>query len=134
MNNRLRKREKCPVHPKNPYFCECHGPKKQKFRRQTEIKGPVTRINMPEHPRGYIEVCSESELRRRKHEKIREQKSLCACGCQQEFTDYRDAELDHIDAKKMGGGFRDEHRDNLRVLKRACHQVKTGALQWSKPA
>lgn len=131
MNNRLRKHEKCPVH--DSYFC-CGRAKKPKFRRQTEIRGAVTRINDPSHPRGYIEVCSEAEKRRRKHQKILSQNGLCACGCEQEFGSYRDAELDHIDGSKMGGGFRDDHIDNLQVLKRPCHEKKTGVPQWTRSA
>jgi 5-methylcytosine-specific restriction endonuclease McrA len=74
------------------------------------------------HARGYREICSDNELRRRKLKKYEEQHHLCAiCGL---FIRPEDLEVDHIRAKGMGGAHRDDHSDNLQAVHCWCNSEK----------
>lgn len=119
MNNRLRNRQKCPVH--NSYWC-CGREPRQTLRKEGFVNG-ARRIEDPYHARGYREICTAQELRRRKNLKIAEQKRICPL-CKKPFDDYRNIELDHIEPKGMGGARRDDHIDNLQATHRGCNFEK----------
>lgn len=106
---RLRKGERCPLHGK--YAC-CGRSSKGSHSLVTR-RGPVTRIEDSHHSRGYRELCTPSELRRRKHALLAKDPTCWLCG--EKFTDYREIELEHKEPKGMGGARRDDHRDNLAI-------------------
>ncbi len=122
-SSRLRRRERCPLH--NSFFC-CgrERPKKKPtlFRGKIRAKntGPVIRVIDDHHPRGYRELCSKPELRRRKNELIRKPERCFYCGYH--FEDYRVIELAHKQSMGMGGSWRDDHRENLALAHRWCNR------------
>ena len=130
--NRLRKRELCPLH--KSYWCECHGGRnsflvrKKKSVRSTPFRPQlaVDRVEDPHHPRGFREICSLKEKRRRKNELIA---SGAGClYCPEPFTNYREIELAHKEPKGMGGSsgasaFHDDHMDNLGLAHRSCNHA-----------
>ena len=123
MNNRLRRRDFCPLH--KSYFCECHGPRKEKHPQKKHRELAVERIIDPHHPRGYREVCSEAELRRRKNLLILQADGEPICHlCCEGFSRYSEIELEHIEPKGMGGAWRDDHMDNLALAHRSCNREK----------
>lgn len=111
MNSKLRKGERCPIH--NSYFC-CGREKK------VVQTAPVIREMDDSHPRGYREICTEAELRRRKDELIR--KGNGCMYCPDAFSDYRQVELAHKVSKGSGGFKHDDHRDNLGLAHRWCNR------------
>ena len=146
MNNRLRRREFCPLH--KSYYCSCHqvdpaqklvgrslelvdqqantqAVENQRFLRAQKRKPAVQRIDDPHHPRGYREVCSAPELRRRKNLLIlkAEPHPLCHL-CGEGFSNYSEIELEHIEPKGMGGAWHDDHMDNLALAHRSCNREK----------
>jgi hypothetical protein len=74
----------------------------------------VQRIEDPYHPRGYRELRSPAEMRKLTNRKVREQGGTCAI-CHEDFTDYSDIVPDHKSPKGMGGGWRDDHPDNIQA-------------------
>ena len=112
MNSKLRKGERCPIH--KSFFC-CG--RERTPRKQVES---VIRVIDDSHPRGYREICSEAELRRRKDELIRQ--GVGCLYCPEPFTDYRQVELAHKISKGMGGFKHDSHRDNLGLAHRFCNR------------
>lgn len=115
----LRKSERCPIH--KSLFC-CGRESKNQMPRRTPIKGPVTRVPDATVPRGYIEVCSPSELRRRKMILIERQKGQCAL-CPWLINDVRDAEVDHK-VPRPAGCLKDSHWDNIQAAHRSCNLAK----------
>lgn len=115
---RLSKSAMCPIHRSR--FC-CGREQKSKFTRRTEIRGPVTRVDDPTNPRGYIEVCTPAEIKRRLMEKLRVSNE---CGiCHKPIDDFRDAVPDHI-TPRPAGCKKDSHRDNLQPAHSACNIEK----------
>jgi hypothetical protein len=140
MNKFLKSREWCPIH--RSMFCTpCHKPKKQAAAKKWPKKftPAVMRVEDPHAPKGYREICSEAERRRRKKIVIARQGGKCA-GCGKEFGSWHDVqmryiwpELDHIANSKMGAAFKDDSLDNLQALcGNDCHPEKTGLPQWGK--
>lgn len=145
MSRYLKARELCPIH--HSFFCEpCHKPQKlssspgrggRKFESSPRMRPPrfspaSVIVDDPHSERGFREECNPQERSRRKRALIAKQEGICACGCGEKFTDWRDAELDHIDGSKMGGAWHDDSWQNLQVLKRSCHAKKTGLPQWTQ--
>lgn len=118
---RLRKSELCPIHRSK--FCCGREKKALAFTRNVTRKGPVTRIDDPHHARGFRELCATAELTRRLKLKMREQKNICGI-CGKPIEDFREASLDHIEPKGMGGAFRDDHIDNLQAAHKSCNFEK----------
>jgi len=114
MNSHLRRSELCPIH--HSFFC-CGREKQRHFKQK--ISGPVIRVIDDHHPRGYREICSKQELRRRKHELIA--KGEHCIYCPEPFTDYRQIVLAHKEPKGMGGANHDDHRDNLALAHDICN-------------
>ena len=119
---RLRSRELCPLH-KSYFCCGRKSPLERKntapkFRARSEA---VEIIQDEFHPRGYREKCSPSELRRRKHELIRDRASCLYCP--EPFTSYSEIDLAHKEPKGMGGARHDDHRSNLGLAHRACNHA-----------
>lgn len=83
----------------------------------------VERVEDQFHPRGYREVCSPAEMRRRKLEFIEKQSGLCAL-CERPLSpDPRLVQLDH--KKTMPAGCRkDDHRENLHAVHPICNYDK----------
>lgn len=115
MNSKLRKGERCPLH--DSFFC-CG---RERAKKQT---ASVIRVMDDSHPRGYREECSEAELRRRKHELIKQGEGCLYC--KDPFTTYRVIELAHKQSKGMGGirsgAKHDDHRENLGLAHRWCNR------------
>ena len=87
MSSRLRKREFCPLH--RSFTCSCHGPAKAFVTSPRKKLVAVERIEDPHHPRGYREICSPAELRRRKNKLILNAEGHPVCHlCGEEFTSY----------------------------------------------
>jgi 5-methylcytosine-specific restriction endonuclease McrA len=124
VNNRLRRRELCPLH--RSYYCDCHGPRKEKARPFAKPRKPdVERVIDAHHPRGYREICSPAELRRRKNLLILQAEGHPRCYlCGEEFSSYQEIELEHIEPKGMGGAWHDDHIDNLALAHRSCNREK----------
>ena len=83
----------------------------------------MERIEDPHHPRGYREICSPSELRRRKNVLILKGHPVCHL-CGEEFTSYSQIELEHKEPKGMGGAWHDDHFENLALAHRSCNRDK----------
>lgn len=111
----------CPIH-RSRYCC---GRENQalEFKKNPQRKGPVTRIPDEHHPRGYRELCTPAEMRRRLDIKLKQQKGLCGI-CGLPITDYREAVPDHIEPRGMGGARRDDHTDNIQATHRLCNLEK----------
>jgi 5-methylcytosine-specific restriction endonuclease McrA len=118
---RLGKNQICPLH-RSLFCCGRERQEKVAFAKGVTQHGPVTRIPDFSVPRGYREVCTPAELRRRKDIKIREQQGVCAL-CHEPMTDYRDVELDHI-IPQPAGCKKDSHLDNLQAVHHACNMAK----------
>jgi hypothetical protein len=112
MTSKLRKGERCPIH--KSYFC-CGREREPK--KQLES---VVRVMDDHHSRGYREICSEPELRRRKDELLR--KGEGCLYCTEPFDDYRAVELAHRNSKGMNGSKHDDHRENLGLAHRWCNR------------
>jgi hypothetical protein len=123
---KLSKSEVCPIH--HTRFC-CGREKHAKFNRRVEIRGPVTRIDDPTHPRGYIEVCTKAEIKKRLMEKLR-QSNICGI-CGKPIVDVRDAVADHIEPQPSGC-LKDSHRDNLQPSHKICNLEKGSQRSFVK--
>lgn len=117
MKNRLKPGERCPLH--HNAFCACHRMNGQPI---TKASGPVRRVEDPHHPRGYREICSPSELRRRKHRLLAEGRKCWLC--KEKFETYGEIDLEHKEPKGMGGARRDDHMDNLDLAHHSCNMEK----------
>lgn len=115
---RLRQNESCPIH----HRYDCCGRESRKPKTVRFMRGPVKRIPDPYHPRGYREICTPAELRRRKHILIARGDACWLCP--NPWKDYREITLEHKEPKGMGGARRDDHFDNLALAHLACNQEK----------
>ncbi len=117
----LRKGEMCPLH--HSFFCCGRTFREQKKRSQPfPSRNGVRRIDDPHHPRGYREICSNAELRRRKHALMSAGVLECFyCHGDLRKSDYAEIDLSHIEPKGMGGARHDDHRDNLTLAHRKCN-------------
>ena len=61
------------------------------------------------------EVCTDSALKKRKDQLLKTNPVCVACG--QQFSDYRDVDLAHIESKGAGSWKRNDSYSNLRL----CH-------------
>jgi len=125
MANRLRKRELCPLH--RSYFCcgrQSAGTMRHpwKVRQNKPRRLSVERIEDPHHPRGYREICSLAEQRKRKHELLSQPDPHCFY-CKRPFVLYDEVDLAHILPKGMGGATRDDHRNNLALAHKSCNRL-----------
>src|SRR4051812_33776655 len=118
---RLRKSEICPIHRSR--FCCGRQEKALAFTRGVTKKGPVTRVEDPHHPRGYRELCTPAELKRRMTHKLKLQLNRCGI-CKEKIEDFRQCVPDHIEPKGMGAAFRDDHIDNLQATHKSCNFEK----------
>jgi 5-methylcytosine-specific restriction endonuclease McrA len=116
---RLRASQLCPLH--NSRYC-CGRKERPAKPRRHPICGPVTRIPDEHNPRGYIEVCSPAEMRRRLIIKLKEQKGICAL-CGLPIEEFSDASLDHIEPQPAGCK-KDSHPSNLQATHRLCNLEK----------
>jgi hypothetical protein len=114
---RLRANERCPIHGRY----DCCG-RQSRFSVRSGLPKPVQKIDDPHHPRGYREICSRAELRRRKHVLLSKDPTCWLCG--EKFDDYSEVELEHREPKGMGGARRDDHRDNLALAHKQCNFEK----------
>ncbi len=114
---RLRSNELCPIHKS----LSCCG---QEFLPKPKlIRLGVQRVEDPHHPRRYRELRSPAEMRKLLNRKIVEQGGKCAI-CHEEFTHYHDIVPDHKNPKGMGGGFRDDHPENIQATHYWCNGEK----------
>jgi 5-methylcytosine-specific restriction endonuclease McrA len=88
-----------------------------------EVHRGLWRIEDLGNPRGYREKRSPREMRRLLDKKIVEQKGLCGI-CGAAFEDYGDVTWDHIEPRRMGGAWRDDHPANIQAAHSACNLAK----------
>jgi 5-methylcytosine-specific restriction endonuclease McrA len=72
-----------------------------------------------------IVTLSPYEYRKLKERVYEEQGHRCAF-CTVKLYRVTDGELHHLHHRKMGGGSRDDRRENVVVLCRACHRRQHG--------
>ena len=126
MLNRLHRGELCPIH-KSFYCCGRPRPKMPVTKRNY---GPVVIVQDPQHPRGYRELCTLAEKRRRKHWLMSQGKFDCIhCGKDVRFSpdgekesEYPDIELCHRESQGMNGSKRDDHISNLGLGHTVCNR------------
>lgn len=106
------------------------------FRR--DLPGPVKlRVYRPSHVTwDGREILSPADWDRRRVQvwerdgKVCQGEKMTAPGrferCGKALPDIRFAEIDHIRARGLGGGWRDDRMENLRLLCRPCNQAKGG--------
>ena len=109
---RLRKAERCPIHGR--YDC-CGRERKPSERKQ--YRGPVK--HMPDGR----EICTPAEMRRRLGILLHKQGGVCAL-CLRPIEDYREAQVDHIIPRGMGGGRRDDRFSNIQAVHGRCNMQK----------
>lgn len=118
----LKKNERCPIH--KSFYCCGRENSSIHSRARNQV---VRKVTVQHHPRGFIEVCSKPEQRRRLMLKIAEQNGHCAAkekgGCGLPLDDFRGVELDHIEPRSMGCE-KDSHMDNLQALCATCNRAK----------
>jgi len=127
LKTHLKRGEPCPIH-NGDRFCECHPQRKKKkhdFRRH----GPVIRDIRDDHPRGYIEICSDYELERRKKEMLHEHNRCYICG--ERFNSYRQVTLEHLEPAGKDR-VKDDHRDNLEIAHILCN-IRKGSQRLTEP-
>ena len=115
----LRKGERCPIH--NSFWC-CG--RQKGFRNKNAPRASsvdVRRVEDEFHPRGFREICSSRELRRRKLKLLHASQECFYCG--EKFEDFRDVVLAHKTPKGMGGCTHDDSLDNLAVSHSRCNLV-----------
>jgi hypothetical protein len=124
--NRLRHSERCPLHKSYACVCKGEGPKrpptKPKF-----VHG-VRRVDDPFHPRGYREICSPAELKRRKHILMLSDPVCIYCGKNflEDGSHYNEVHLAHRESKGMNGAKHDDHMSNL-GLAHAAENLANGS-------
>jgi 5-methylcytosine-specific restriction endonuclease McrA len=116
MSNRLRSRELCPLH--HSYFCPCHAGGSRVALGRFQVAVEI--IEDPRSVRGFREICSAHELRRRKHILL-ERHPFCYY-CKKKFTLYAEVELAHLIPKGMNGCFRDDAMENLALAHMTCNR------------
>jgi hypothetical protein len=117
----LRKGEMCPLH-KSFYCCGRVRPEEKKRNQPFPSRNGVRHVEDTFHPRGYREICSASELRRRKHALMSRGELKCFyCHGDLRKEEYADIDLCHIEPKGMGGARHDDHLDNLILGHRSCN-------------
>lgn len=113
MTTRLKVKEVCPLHRRR----DCCG--RSEFHRYAQVKKQghgiwqSVRAGVWRAADGR-EKCSKAELRRRKDSLLRQGKTCEAC--HEPFTDYRDVDLAHWQAKGAGGAFHNDAMSNLTLL------------------
>lgn len=123
--NKLKKRELCPIH--HSYWC-CN--REKPLQRKKAPRGPVWRVEDIYHPRGWRELCTPAERRRRKHALMAQGKWDCIhCGKDVRFTpngehgsQYEDIELCHREACGMNGAKRDDSWENIGLGHKICNR------------
>ena len=127
---KLRRKEFCPVH-RSLYWQwspRCCG--REPIQKGSSVRRlGVQRIEDPCHRRGYRELRSKAEMRKRLNRKIVEQNRQCAI-CQVAFTNYSDIVPDHIDPRGMGGSRRDDHPDNIQAAHFWCNGEKSSTREY----
>jgi len=91
----------------------------------------VTVVEDPHHPRGFRELCSPAELKRRKDNMIRAGQTTCFYGGEQ-FENYNDIVVAHKEPKGMDGARRDDHISNL-TLSCSRHNLENGSKRIYQP-
>lgn len=122
---KLRKSERCPLH--NSYWCPC-----RKRAASTLRRGPQPAVEIvedPHHPDGQREICSPTELRRRKHILMARDPHCFYCG--KLLDDYNDVELAHKNPKGLGGATHNDSMTNLAVSHRRCNFLN--GSKWATP-
>lgn len=107
---RLRKNERCPLHGRRD--CCGRGGINIQSRRESR-KYIIVEPGVKRYPDGR-ERCNEAALKRRKHELLRTHPVCYACG--EQFSDYREVELAHIESKGMNSWKRNDAKENLVLL------------------
>lgn len=119
---RLTSRQWCPLH--RSFFCcgrEQKNRERQKKRQSRFQPTHGVRIVVDSfHPRGYREICSRAELKRRKHKMLASGIRACFY-CEKDFEDYRQIVVAHKEPKGMGGARHDDHPDNLTLAHKSCN-------------
>jgi len=119
----LRKGEMCPIH-RSFWCCGRIQPFDKKKAKRCYVGPGVRRITDEFHPRGYRELCSNAELRRRKHVLMSRGELTCFyCGKDLRDCEYSEVELCHIEPKGMNGARHDSHMDNLALGHAACNRI-----------
>jgi len=115
---KLRTGERCPIH--QGYFC-C-GRSLPKSDTGLRIFKPAVYRMPADNERGYIEVCSKGELRRRLPILLKRQNNICGI-CGLPIEDCRDAVVDHIEPRPAGCK-KDSHWDNIQAAHSVCNLEK----------
>jgi hypothetical protein len=118
--NSLRKGELCPLH-KSFYCCGRSKPELKKQSKRVYVSAGVRRIADEFHPRGYREMCSAAELRRRKHTLMAHLLYCFYCDEDLRRSEYSEIDLCHKEPKGMGGARHDDHFDNLTLAHHSCN-------------
>ena len=122
VNMKLRNGVRCPIH-RSLSCCGRSEPLRKVKKGWTQIRPGVSRIEDPNHSRGYRERRSPAELRKLVDRKIEEQQNLCWY-CKKPFEDYRDVTPEHIEPRGIGGAWRDDHPDNIAATHSWCNREK----------
>jgi len=110
LNLRLKKNERCPLHGRK----DCCGRggintrSQRQSRRYILIAPGVRRYDDGREAR------SDAALKQLKDKKLRTDPTCYACG--QQFSDYREVELAHIESKGLGSWKRDDSEKNTVLL------------------
>ena len=116
----LRKGEMCPLH--RSFFCCGRVQVMPRSKKRVYSGAGVRRIEDEFHPRGYRELCSAAELRRRKHRLMSEKELICFyCHGDLRKAEYSEIDLCHLEPKGMGGARHDDHMDNLALGHHSCN-------------
>jgi hypothetical protein len=116
----LRKGEMCPLH--KSFFCCGRVQITPRQNKRLYTSAGTRRIEDQFHPRGYRELCSAMELRRRKHRLMASLELECFyCGGDLRKAEYAEIDLCHKEPKGMGGARHDDHADNLTLGHHACN-------------
>jgi hypothetical protein len=83
---RLRANERCPIHGRY----NCCG-RQSRFCARSKGSKAAQKVDDPHHPRGYREICSRGELRRRKHVLLSKDPTCWLCG--EKFDDYSEVPM-----------------------------------------
>jgi hypothetical protein len=115
---RLRRDQLCPIH-RSLFCCGRETISKTKRVRQMGIH----RTDDPHHPRGYLEIRLNAEIRKLLDKKNVAQNGECAI-CKVRFADHTDIVRDHINPRGMGGEWRDDHPENIQAVHWWCNGEK----------
>lgn len=122
--NSLRNGEMCPLH--KSFWCCGRVRPAEKRKKGGSKPFPLTgtrKIEDQFHPRGYREICSPSELRRRKHALMANPDLLVCFYCHGDLrkAEYGEIALCHVEPKGMGGARHDDHIGNLVLGHHSCN-------------